>query len=230
MKRFYKDVTVVKTPQGFRFLLDGKPVQTPARQALLLPSLALAEAMAEEWRAQGEDMLPLAMPLTRLVNTVVDGVRANRGELVPAILRFGENDLLSYRAEAPAELARRQIQWDVWLDWAEKRHGARLEVTSGVSPVGQSPEALVALEKVMMAQDDYALAALHVLSSITGSLILGLAALEGELTPTEAFALSRLDEAYQAETWGADPEAEERAARLAQEMELAARLVVLSRT
>lgn len=229
MKRFYKDVTVVKTPQGFRFLLDGKPVQTPARQALLLPSFALAEAIAEEWRAQGEEMRPLAMPLTRLVNTVVDGVRANRDELIPAILRFGENDLLSYRAEGPAELARRQTQWNAWLDWAEKRHGVRLGVTSGISPVRQSSEALGALEKAIKVQDDYALAALHVLSSITGSLILGLAVLEGELAPTDAFALSRLDEAYQAEKWGADGEAEERAARLAAEMNQAARLAALAR-
>lgn len=229
MKRFYKDVTVEKTPQGFRFLLDGKPVQTPARQALLLPSLALADAMAEEWRAQGEEMRPLAMPLTRLVNTVVDGVRANREELIPAILRFGENDLLSYRAETPSELVRRQAQWDTWLDWTEKRHGARLGVTSGISPVGQSPEALAALEKLIRSQDDYALAALHVLSSITGSLILGLAVLDGELASADAFALSRLDETYQAEKWGADPEAEERAARLAREMDQAARLAALSR-
>jgi chaperone required for assembly of F1-ATPase len=230
VKRFYKDVTVEKTPQGFGFLLDGKAVQTPARQALLLPSFALAEAIAEEWRAQGEEMRPLTMPLTRLVNTVVDGVRVNRGELTAAILRFGENDLLSYRAEAPAELARRQAQWDAWLDWAKKRHGARLDVTAGIGPVAQSPEALEALEKVVMAQDDYALAALQILSSITGSLILGLAVLEGELASEEAFALSRLDEAYQAEKWGADPEAEERATRLVREMDQAARLAVLSRT
>ncbi len=230
MKRFYKDVTVSETPEGFGFLLDGKPVRTPARQALDLPNRALAEAVAEEWRAQGAEMQPLAMPLTRLVNTVVDGVRAKRNETIAAILRFGENDLLSYRAEAPAELARRQGQWDAWLDWAHKRHGARLEITSGIGHVGQSPEALAALQRTIAAQDDYALAALHTFSSITGSLVLGLAVLEGELTPVEAFALSRLDEAYQAEKWGADREAEERAARLAREMELAARLVLLSRT
>jgi chaperone required for assembly of F1-ATPase len=230
VKRFYKDVTVSETPEGFRLLLDGKPVQTPARRALVLPNRALAEALADEWRAQGAEMQPLAMPLTRLVNTVVDGVRANRDDVIAATLRFGENDLLSYRAEAPAELARRHAQWDAWLDWADKHHGARLDVTTGIGPVGQSPEALAALEKTVKAQDDYALAALHVLSSITGSLILGLAVLGGELTPGEAFALSRLDEAYQAEKWGADREAEERAARLAREMDLAARLVALSRT
>lgn len=229
MKRFYKDVTVAETPQGFRFLLDGKPVQTPGRQAMVLPSRALAEALAEEWRAQGEEMLPLSMPLTRLVNTVVDGVRANRQATIAAILRFGENDLLSYRAEAPAELARRQGQWDAWLDWLERRHGARLKATSGIGHVEQPREALAALKKAVTAQDDYALAALHVLSSITGSLVLGLAILEGALDSSEAFGLSHLDEAYQAETWGSDREAEERALRLAQEMELAARLLALSR-
>jgi chaperone required for assembly of F1-ATPase len=230
VKRFYKDVTVDETPNGFRFLLDGKPVQTPARQALVLPNRALAEALAEEWRAQGEEMQPLAMPLTRMINTVVDGVRAHRAETIAAILRFGENDLLSYRAEAPAELTRRQRQWDSWLDWAHKQHGARLNVTSGIGHVGQSPGALAALERAIAAQDDYALTALHTFASITGSLVLGLAVLAGELTPAEAFSLSRLDEVYQAESWGTDAEAEARAARLAREVELAAMVVTLSRT
>ena len=230
MKRFYENVTVSETPEGFRFLLDGKQVQTPARQALVLPNRALAEALAEEWRVQGAEMQPLAMPLTRLVNTVVDGVRAKREETIAAILRFGENDLLSYRAEAPAELTRRQGQWDAWLDWAHQHHGARLDVTSGIGHVGQSPEALAALQRAIAARDDYGLAALHTFASITGSLVLGLAVLEGGLTPTEAFVLSRLDEAYQAEQWGLDREAQERAARLEREMELAARLMVLSRT
>jgi chaperone required for assembly of F1-ATPase len=230
VKRFYKNVTVSETPEGFRFLLDGKPVKTPARQALVLPTRPLAEALAEEWRAQGEDMNPLAMPLTRLVNTVVDGVRAHRDETAAAILRFGENDLLSYRAETSAELARRQSQWDAYLDWLERRHSARLAVTTGIGHVEQPPETLAALKQAIATQDDYALAALHVLSSITGSLVLGLAVVEGELAPPQAFALSRLDEAYQAEQWGRDREAEERAAGLAQEVELAARLVTLSRT
>ena len=229
MKRFYKDVTVAETPEGFRFLLDGKPVQTPARQAMTLPTRSLAEALAEEWRAQGEEMSPLSMPLTRMVNTVVDGVRANRDETIAAILRFGENDLLSYRAEAPAELVRRQNKWDAYLDWIEYRYGARLAVTRGIGHVEQSPETLAALKAAVAAQDDYVLAALHVHSSVTGSLVLGLAALEGALTSSQAFTLSRLDEAYQAETWGLDREAEERAARLADEMELATKLVALSR-
>jgi chaperone required for assembly of F1-ATPase len=95
MKRFYKTVTVDQTPEGFRFLLDAKPVRTPARRALLLPSRALAEAVAAEWREQGEEMRPAAMPLTRMVNTVLDGICSTRDEVVAAVLRFGENDLLS---------------------------------------------------------------------------------------------------------------------------------------
>lgn len=229
MKRFYKNVTVDATPDGFRFLLDGRPVQTPARQLLLLPTLALAEAIAEEWRAQGEEMQPAAMPLTRLVNTVLDGVRATREDVIAALLRFGENDLLSYRAETPVELAARQLEWNAYLDWAADRHDARLAVTSGIQHVEQSAETLAALRQATASRSDFDLAALHVLASVTGSLILGLAVLDGRLTADEAFALSRLDEAYQAEKWGSDREAEQRARRLAAEMGHAAELVRLSR-
>jgi chaperone required for assembly of F1-ATPase len=229
MKRFYKDVTVDETARGFRFLLDGKPVQTPARQPLLLPTRALAEAIAEEWRAQDEDMLPQAMPLTRMVNSVLDGVRITRPDVIAAILRFGENDLLSYRAETPVELAARQLDWNIYLDWAAERYGARLAVISGIRHVEQSVETLMALRQAVSDLDDFHLAALHVLASIAGSLVLGLAVLDGRLTADEAFALSRLDEAYQAERWGADREAEQRAGRLAAEMGHAAALVRLSR-
>ena len=230
MKRFYKDVSVEKTDGGFRFLLDGKPVQTPARHALLLPTEALTEAIAEEWRSQDEEMRPAEMALTRLVNTVLDGVRAARPDVVAAILRFGENDLLSYRVETPVELAARQLDWNTLLDWAAERHDARLLTTSGIHHVEQSSETLAALKQAVEAQDDFELAALHVLASVTGSLILGLAVLGGRLSAPEAFALSRLDETYQAERWGRDREAEERAVRLAAEMEQAAELARLSRT
>lgn len=230
MKRFYKTVTVDETSGGYRFLLDGKPVRTPARQPLLLPTHALADAVAQEWREQEDEMRPATMPLTRLVNTVLDGVRATREEVISAILRFGENDLLSYRAEAPMALVARQLQWDDHLNWLSDRHGARLAVTSGIQHVAQSGETLAALHGVVAAQSDFNLAALHVLASVTGSLVLGLAVLDGRLTSQEAFALSRLDEAYQAEQWGSDREAEERAAHLAAEMHHAAELVRLART
>ncbi len=230
MKRFYKSVTVEETADGYRLLLDGRPVQTPARQSILLPSRALADAVAEEWRAQGEEIAPASMPLTRLVNTVLDGVRATRQDVIEAILRLGASDLLSYRAESPAELARRQGQWDPILDWMADRHGARLLVTSGIIPIEQPDDTMTTLGRAVASRDDFAVAALHVLASVTGSLVLGLAVLDETLTPAEAFALSRLDEGFQAERWGLDREAEERAERLAAEMEQAARLAKLSRT
>ena len=230
MKRFYKTVTVDETPEGFRFLLDGKAVRTPARQSLFLPTLALAEAVAAEWREQGEEMHPADMALTRLANTVLDGIRNSRDDVIGAILRFGENDLLAYRAEAPAALVARQQQWNDVLEWAAEAHDARLTVTAGIAHVEQSPETLAALHKAIANRSDFELAALHVLASITGSLILGLAVLDGRLTPEDAFRLSRLDEAFQAEQWGMDREAEARAERLAAEMRHAARLVSLSRT
>jgi chaperone required for assembly of F1-ATPase len=229
MRRFYKDVTVEKAAGGFRFLLDGKPVQTPARRPLSLPTEALTEAIAQEWRDQDEEMRPAAMPLTRLVNTVLDGVQATRAEVIAAILRFGENDLLSYRVETPVELAARQLDWNVLLDWAAERHDAKLSVTSGIQHVEQPAETLAAFRRAVEARDDFELAALHVLASITGSLVLGLTVLDGRLSAQEAFALSRLDETYQAEKWGRDHEAEGRATRLAAEMEHAAELVRLSR-
>jgi len=229
VKRFYKTVTVDQTPDGFRFLLDGKPVRTPARQSLLLPTHALADAVAQEWREQEDEMRPATMPLTRLVNTVLDGVRPTREEVISAILRFGENDLLSYRAEAPEALVARQLRWNDYLDWVADRYGARLAVTSGIQHVPQSGEALAALRRAIAAQSDFDLAALHVLASVTGSLVLGLAVLDGRLTSEEAFVLSRLDEAYQAEQWGSDREAEERAGRLVAEMHHAAQLVRLAR-
>jgi chaperone required for assembly of F1-ATPase len=229
MKRFYKDVTVEETAGGFRFLLDGKPVRTPAQQPLLLPTETLTEAIAKEWRDQDEEMRPAAMPLTRLVHTVLDGVQTTRPDVIAAILRFGENDLLSYRVETPVELAARQLNWNDLLEWASERHDARLAVTSGIQHVEQPAETRAALQRAVEARDDFELTALHVLASVSGSLVLGLAVLDGRLSAAEAFALSRLDETYQAEKWGRDHEAEQRAARLAAEMEHAARLVRLSR-
>src|SRR5262249_7527446 len=158
-----------------------------------------------------DEMHPAAMPLTRLVNTVLDGVQATRPDVIAAILRFGENDLLSYRVETPVELAARQLAWNALLDWAAERHDARLAVTSGIQHVEQSAETVAALRRAVEAGDDFALASLHVLASVTGSLILGLAVLDGRLSAAEAFALSRLDETYQAERWGRDREAEDRA-------------------
>jgi chaperone required for assembly of F1-ATPase len=230
MKRFYKDVAADETPQGFRILLDGKPVKTPARQTLLLPTAALAHAVAEEWRSQGEEITPETMPMLRLANTTQDGITAARADVIAVILRFGEHDLICYRADSMPELLRRQQgAWDPILEWAARDMGARLAATQGVRHVSQPPEALSALERAIAAENDYGLAALHVMASITGSLVLALGLARGAFNPAQAFQLSRLDEDFQAERWGRDREAEDRASALAREMDVAARFIALAR-
>jgi chaperone required for assembly of F1-ATPase len=251
MKRFYKAVSIREAnsspspggrgrgiaaggPAGegetssFEILLDGRPVKTPATHTLALPTHALAEAIAAEWAGQGETIDPVAMPLLRLANTVIDGA-GNREALIAAILRFGENDLLCYRAHQPPELARRQDDaWDPFLEWAERQFGAKLAVAAGLNHIEQLPEAIAALRAAVTAFDPFALAGLHVIASVTGSLLLGLALAEGRTSPAHAFKLSRLDEDYQAEKWGADREAETRAAALARELDKAAEFIRLA--
>jgi chaperone required for assembly of F1-ATPase len=230
MKRFYKDVAVEQTPEGFHVLLDDKTVKTPARQSLLLPTRKLAQAIADEWHAQGEEIVPASMPMLRLANTAQDGVAATRPEVIAAILRFGEHDLLCYRAESAPELLNRQREgWDPMLDWAALDLSARLAVTEGVGHAAQPPEATAALERAIAAHDIYGLAALHVMSSITGSLVLGLALAQSVINPAQAFHLSRLDEIFQAERWGSDREADDRANALARELDVAANFLLLSR-
>jgi chaperone required for assembly of F1-ATPase len=229
MKRFYKEAKAAPTESGFQVLLDGRPVKTPARQSLILPTEALAEAIAEEWRGQGDEIVPTAMPLLRLANSAQDGVRQHRAATIEAVLKFGASDLLSYRAEDAALAARQRSAWDPLLAWAEFTLDAGLKVTDGIAHVSQPEGALAALEAALDARDDFELAALHVLASITGSLVLAMAVAGEKLDAAEAFALSRLDESFQQERWGTDHEAEQRAKALAAEMDAAARFLVLAR-
>jgi chaperone required for assembly of F1-ATPase len=195
-----------------------------------LPTAALAESIAEEWAGQGEEVDPRSMPMTRLANTVQDGVTHTREEVIGAVLRFGEHELLCYRAPEPPALAARQSEaWDPILEWLERRYGARLEVAVGLGPVVQPPAALARLRAAIGAEDDYALAALHVIASITGSLVLALALVDDAITPGQAFLLSRLDEDFQAERWGEDAEALARARALAREMNVASAFLAAAR-
>lgn len=230
MKRFYKDVSVAPAEGGFAVLLDKRPVKTPAGNVLSLPSEKLASAIAAEWREQGEEIVPTAMPLLRLANTAIDGIAAHRDEVISTILHFGENDLLCYRAHQPPELVARQTAgWGPLLDWVAERHGANMRVAAGLTHLDQSPEALAALRKALEGLDAFTLGGLHVVASITGSLVLALAVLAGEISGPRAFALSRVDEIYQAEKWGEDAEAVKRAAALAQELDKAVELILSAR-
>lgn len=230
MKRFYKSVAVDPTPEGFRIFLDGKPVITPGRDALLLPTQAMADTIAEEWRLQGEEIIPVSMPMLRLANTTLDGVSKTREAVVAAILRFGEHDLICYRAEGPAALAARQQQaWDPMLDWVASRFGVSLTAATGLGHIAQPAETMARLGQAIAAYDDFALASLHVMASITGSLVLALALAEGALNPAQAFQMSRIDEDHQTELWGEDAEAAKRAHALAREMDVAMAFLVAAR-
>ena len=226
MKRFYKTVDIKPVTGGYAVLLDGRGVQTPARNPLVLPTEELARIIAAEWRGQGDEVIATSMPLLRLSNTIIDGVAANRDAVIDAILRFGDNDLLCYRAHQPPDLVARQREaWDPMLDWARQRLGAQMTVADGVTHVDQSLDAITALREALLAHDAFTLGALHVIASITGSVVLALAVADRRLTGAAAFELSRIDEAYQAEKWGADAEAVKRTTNLAHELDKAVEMI-----
>jgi chaperone required for assembly of F1-ATPase len=230
MKRFYKEVAAAQAEDGFRILLDGRPVKTPAKNMLALPTRALGEAIAAEWRGQGNTIDPVLMPFLKLANTVIDGVAANRAEVITAILRFGENDLLCYRAHQPLELAKLQAEsWDPVLAWACRRHGAEFTIVEGFNHADQPRATLDVFRAALEKQDSFSLAALHVIASIAGSVVLALALVDGELNPAQIFALSRIDEDYQTGKWGRDQEAEIRAGNLASELDKAAAFIAAAR-
>ena len=223
-------MSVGEVEDGFGILLDGRAVKTPAKNMLAVPTRALAEAIAVEWRGQGDTIDPVSMPFLRLADTVIDGVAANRTEVIAAILRFGENDLLCYRAHQPPELAALQAQgWDPVLAWARRKYGAEFAVVEGFTHADQPQATLEAFRTALEAQDSFSLAALHVVASIAGSVVLALALADGELVPAQIFALARIDEEYQASKWGRDHEAEVRASNLARELDKAAEFIAAAR-
>jgi chaperone required for assembly of F1-ATPase len=211
-KRFWKAAGVAPRDTGFGVTLDGRPLRTPAKHELLLPTRALAQAIADEWDAQVEVLVPATMPMTRMANSAIDRVAPRHAEVAAYVSGYGATDLLCYREAGQGELARRQAKgWDPVLDWTAGTFGARLRTTEGVMPVTQPPEALDRLHAAVAGLDPFALTALHDLVSLSGSLILGLAVERGRLAPDEAWTLSRIDEDWQIEQWGSDEEAEEAA-------------------
>lgn len=209
-KRFWKDTTVAEVEGGFTVHLDGRPVRTPAKARLILPTKALADLIAAEWEAQDGVIDPNTMPATRGANAAIDKVAVQHAEVADMLSDYGDSDLLCYRAEHPRELVERQAQgWDPLLEWAEEVLAARLEPRAGVMHAPQEAGALEALRRRTHALNAFELAAFHDLVALSGSLILGFAVTEGRLTPEEAWALSRLDEAFQTEQWGEDEEASE---------------------
>lgn len=230
MKRFYKTVTVDWDGAHHVVQLDGRAVRTPAKQALLIPSAPVAEAVAEEWRAQEDKIDPATMPILRLVNTAIDIVARNREEVVANLSGFGETDLLYYFADGPADLLQAQVTaWRPVLDWAEAEFSAEFTTNQGISYISQKPETLAALRHAVAAHDDMSLAALNDLVSISGSLLLALAHSWGALSVGALWEAAQVDEAHQAGRWGWDAEAARVAERRRQEVEQAARFLALHR-
>jgi chaperone required for assembly of F1-ATPase len=227
-KRFYRAVSVDGAAPAFRVLLDGKPMRTPAKRELALPTRPLAEAVAAEWEAQGEHIDPRTMPLTRLANSALDGAAGREAEVGADIARYAASDLLCYRAEAPAELARRQAEaWDPVLAWARSALGADLVVGGGIVPVAQPAAAVAAIERALAGLDAFALTAYHVMTTLMGSALLALAHAGGRLGVGEAWAAAHVDEDWQIAQWGWDAEAEERRGSRWAEMQAASRLLAL---
>lgn len=230
MKRFYKNAAVAPVAGGFTVALDGKPVRTPAKAPLIVPSRALADAIAEEWQRQGDTIVTALLPLTRLTSTAIDLVAGRRPEIVAEVANFAGTDLVCYRAEHPPALVARQHEaWQPLIDWTTRRFDAPLTVTTGVTPVAQPEPSLRALRRAVYAYDELTLAALHLATAACGSLVVALALVEARIDVETAFAVSQLDETFEIEHWGEDFEQTNRRALLKDDIALAARVVALLR-
>jgi chaperone required for assembly of F1-ATPase len=212
-KRFWKEVSVAEAEGGFAVHLDTRRVMTPGKLPLTLPTLPMAEAVAQAWAAQQDEVQPLTMPVTRAANSAIERVTPQRAEVAQMLAAYAETDLTCHRADAPETLAQRQATaWDPLLDWTAERFGARLFATVGILPVAQQPASLAALKAHVDGFDAFHLTAFHDLVTISGSLVIGLAVAHEHLEPDAAWFLSRIDEDWQIEQWGRDDEAEAAAA------------------
>lgn len=210
MKRFWKTVTVEPTDAGLGIALDGRPVRTPGRVPLALPTPALAQAVADEWSAVEDRLDPRAMPLTGLANAAIDRVAPDPAVFAAGLAAYGESDLLCYRAEDPEPLvARQQAAWDPVLAWARQRYDVTFAITAGVMHVAQPPATVVRLAEATAARDAFALAGLSPIVTITGSLVLALALAERAFDAETVWNAAHVDEDWQVERWGEDPLATE---------------------
>lgn len=219
LKRFYKTVSVGQTESGWQVLLDGKPIRTPAKALLVLPTRRLAEAIAGEWSRQGEDVALDTMHLMQFSCAALDYTQGFRADVEAETLAYISTDLLCYRAQEPQELVQRQnAGWNRWVDWAEKRYGIRMVLVMGVMPVTQAEATSDIMEQELKRVDDFMLTALWLIARQTSSLLLACAVAERQIAASEAFILSRTDEIYQNEQWGEDEEARRRREVAAAEM------------
>ena len=230
MKRFYKETAVDLGDGGHRILLDGRPMRTPAKAVLVVPTRALAEAIAAEW-AEVPDKAEINashLPLTRLAATGLDRVTTQRTRVIEDTAKYAGSDMLCYRASQPDTLVKRQQEiWQPLLDWAAERYGARLVVVEGLAFVEQPADAVARLRDAVATHSDLGLSALFNLTHISGSLVVALAVAERHLAAGDAFAAAQLDELYQVERWGSDPIATKRHEGIRHDIEAGARFLAL---
>ncbi len=234
LMRFYKQATVAPVEAGFAVLLDGKLVRTPAKRPLVAPHEGLAQAIAAEWAAQEEFLNPLTMPLTKLGNSAIDGVASQMAEVVQDVAKYAESDLICYRAGEPEGLVAAQSEaWDPFLRFAREELGARLILFEGVVFRPQPAEALEAVARAIGAfvgegqGAPFRLAALHTMTTLTGSCVVSLSVAQRKTEAEAAFSATHVDEDYQMRLWGADEEALARRAGRRREMLSAARMALL---
>lgn len=229
MKRFWKDVGVEPAEGGFRVTLDGRPIRTQGGKPQVVPTRTLAEALAEEWRAQGAEVDPRGFPLRDLADLAIDHVALDRAAAIAKLLAYAETDTLCYRADPDEPLYRRQqALWEPLLAAAEARHGIKLERVSGIVHRTQPPETLATLRAVLDTTDDLTLAALLTLAPLAASLTVALAALEADADVPALFAAANAEQDWQAEQWGWEWQAEEDRAKRLAAFEAAARFAELA--
>jgi chaperone required for assembly of F1-ATPase len=229
-RRFYKSAGVAPVESGWGIQLDGKPLRSPAKRPFILPTEALAASIAEEWHAQGEKINPSSMPLMQFAATAIDRLADNRSGLIEEVAGYGRSDLVCYRVDEPSSLVRRQEErWQPLIAWAAERYDIVLNVTAGIVAVEQPPHTLATFRRVLEACDLFALTALAGATTAAGSLVIALALAEDRLSADEAADAALLDELFQAERWGSDPEAERRRAAIRADLAAAKRFHALSR-
>lgn len=216
MKRFYRLAQVVEAPPGsWQITLDGKPLQTHQKRVLAMPSANLAAAIAAEWNGQGDTVDMQAMPLTRLTTGAIDRVAPRRQEIIRDLVAYIETDLLRYRSSSPKALSDRQsTSWQPLLDWAENMIGVKLVPVEGIMALPATQGQKEVLAGILENYNDFVLLGLTQASRISGSVVIALALLKGRLDGEMAYNVSLLEELWQTETWGLDPEADARRATI----------------
>jgi chaperone required for assembly of F1-ATPase len=229
VKRFWREAAAVAAAGGFEIALDGRPVKTPKGQKLVLPTSGLAAAVSEEWNAVEGELKPAAMPMTGLANAAIDIVAPDRAGFAASLARYAESDLTCYRADGPQPLVARQVAaWEPVLKAVEARHGLLFRRTAGVMHVAQPEATAAAVATLLAARAPFELAPMQTLVTLSGSVVLALAVLDGALAADAAFEASVVDERWQAEQWGEDDEAAAALARRQAEFAAAGRFLLLA--